>query len=353
VTPAHFVSDGAYRLTDFRLGDYVRIQKNPFFEDAPRVCFDRVDFYPIADQVAAERRVLRGELDVSAGVQPNRVRRLRSNPTYAPYVHEHSYLSTLYLIFNRRDVRPLKDVRVRQALSMAIDRAFITDKLMGAGQIPTTAFVPRGIAGYLPPDAPHPRPYWSDWPLERREAEARRLMAEAGYGPGRPLRLELKTTNAPGSTLFSQSIQADLKSIGADVAFRQEDGVVVFQSFNIRDFQLGLGGWIADYDDPGTFLTLMRSSTGAQNYGDYRNPAFDALLDQADHEPSAARRAAILARAEQMVLDDAAVGPIMNGVNLNLVDPRITGWVDNDADIHPIRLLCRDDAGGRGHVHPS
>jgi oligopeptide transport system substrate-binding protein len=92
----------------------------------------------------------------------------------------------------------------------------------------------------------------------------------------------------------------------------------------------------------------MRSDTGAQNYGDYKSPAYDALLDKADHEPNAAIRAGYMARAEQMMLDDADVAPIYVGVNLNLVNPLITGWVDNDSDIHPIRNLCRRDAPALG-----
>jgi len=96
-----------------------------------------------------------------------------------------------------------------------------------------------------------------------------------------------------------------------------------------------------------TFLTLMKSDTGQQNYGDYNNPAYDALLNAADAEPNAAKRATLLARAEQLMIDDADVAPIYNDVNLNLVNPHVTGWVDNDSDIHPIRYLCRNDAPNR------
>ncbi|HWF75690.1 MAG TPA: hypothetical protein VN694_00815, partial [Caulobacteraceae bacterium] len=141
-----------------------------------------------------------------------------------------------------------------------------------------------------------------------------------------------------------QSIQSDLKSVGIDTTIRLEDGIVALQSFEIRDFQIGNAGWIADYDDPMTYLGLMKSDTGAQNYGDYKNPAYDALLNKADNEPDAGKRARYLAQAEQMMLDDADVAPIDTGVNLNLVSPKITGWVDNDVDIHPIRYLCRNDA---------
>ena len=118
----------------------------------------------------------------------------------------------------------------------------------------------------------------------------------------------------------------------------------MFQSYRTRDFQIGAAGWIADFNDPLTFLGLMKSDTGQQNYGDYRNAAYDALLDQADHEPDGAKRARLLARAEQMMLNVANIAPIYQSVSTNLVDPRITGWVDNESDIHPIRYLCRNAA---------
>jgi oligopeptide transport system substrate-binding protein len=352
VKPGRMVSNGPYTLVEWSLGDHIRIRKNPIYQDAAKVCFDDVDFYPTQDPISAERRVLRGELDLNSSIQSNRVASLRADPAKAPFVHTHPYLSLGYLIFNRRDVPPLRDLRVRQAISMAIDRKFITDKLLRAGQLPATAFIPPGIAGYLPPGVARPKPYWSDWPLARRQAEARRLLAAAGFGPGRPLRLTFKTFSSPVSLLTAESLMSDLKSVGIDIAIRQEDGIVALQSFEIRDFQLGNVGWIADYDDPMTYLNLMRSDTGAQNYGDYKNPTYDALLDKADHEPDAVVRAGYMARAEQMMLDDADVAPLLIGVNLNLVNPHITGWVDNDTDIHPIRDLCRNDAAPSGTNRP-
>jgi len=89
-----------------------------------------------------------------------------------------------------------------------------------------------------------------------------------------------------------------------------------------------------------TFLNLMQSSTGAQNYGDYHNPAFDALLAKADEEPDPKRRAAYLAQAESIMLNDAAVAPVYFLINKDLVNPRITGWADNIVDWHRSRLLC-------------
>jgi oligopeptide transport system substrate-binding protein len=351
--PGHFIGNGTYKLVDWKLSDYVRLVKNDRFRDAAHVCFDQVNFYPTTDVISAERRVLRGELDISNGIQSSRVRFLRADPKSAPFVHISPYLGTSYLIFNTEDKGGPQDTRVRQALSMSIDRAFITDKLLGAGQTPTASFVPGLIAGYVPVGAPHPKPYWADWPLAARQAEAKRLLALAGYGPAHPLKVQIKGFQNYGSTLLMQSIQSDWETIGVRADMRQEDGIIALQSFEIRDFQVGMVAWIADFDDPMTFVTLMKSDTGAQNYGDFKNPAYDALLDKADHEPDGAKRAQYLAQAEQMMLDTADVAPIYNMVNLNLVNPNITGWADNASDIHPIRYLCRRDAGSKAPMsHP-
>jgi oligopeptide transport system substrate-binding protein len=346
VRPGRYVGNGPYRLVSWRLGDSLRIEKNPFYRDAAKLCVDRVDFYPTQDTVSAERRVKRGELDANNSVVSSRVAYLRGPGHMAAFVRSHPYLSNSYLAFNVTGTPTLRDLRVREAISMAIDRAFITGKLQRAGQIPTTAFVPPQIAGYLSAEAPHPHAFWAAWPLGKRQDLARQLLAQAGYGPrsrgGRgPLKIELKTANLPMSLLAAQALQADLRAVGVDLTLRQEEGQVAYRSFQAKDFQMGLLAWIADYSDPLTFLTLMKSDTGPQNYGGYANPRYDALLDQADHEPDGARRARLLAQAEQIMLDDAYIAPLLVGVNLNLVSPRITGWVDNAVDIHPVRYLCR------------
>ena len=103
---------------------------------------------------------------------------------------------------------------------------------------------------------------------------------------------------------------------------------------------MGWAGWIADYNDAMSFLYLEQSSTGTMNYAGYDNPAYDALLDQANHESNLARRAIDLERAEQIMLSAAPVAPVVFAVNTSLVNPRITGWVDNIIGQHRTRYLC-------------
>ncbi len=337
-SPEHIVSDGAYTITEFRLADYVRVEKNPRYYDAAKVCVDRINFLPISDAVSGERRVKRGEMDINDTISSSRVAFLRQPGQMPDYVRTHTYLSTAYVIFNTH-VPALANRDVRQALSMSVDRDFMTGKLLRAGQVPAYSFVPPGMSGYVA-DSQRPKPYWYEMTFPQRQAEAKRLLARAGYGPDHPLKFEMKTSNSTDSVLLAQAMQADWQSIGIAASFRQEEGQIMFQDFNVRDFQVGLVSWILDYDDPLTFLSLMKSDTGAQNYGDFKDPRYDALLNQADHEVDGVRRAQILARAEQMVIDNADVAPIYHGVNRNLVNRHVTGWVDNFGDVHSAKYLC-------------
>jgi oligopeptide transport system substrate-binding protein len=334
VQPGKYVSNGPFKLVSWRLGDRIQAVKNPAFFEAEKVCIDRINYYPTADAVAAERRIQRGELDLNTTFQSNRYERLQR--TLPGYARTHVSLATSYLSFNTRDVPPLKDVRVRRALSESIDREFITKKLLRAGQMPAYSFVPPITAGY----APGPSTVWAGKPLEVRQAEARALLAQAGFTPERPLKIEIKTANNTDSLLLMEAVQADWRAIGVDVSLQQNEGAIAFAAYRERDYQVGSMSWYADYNDPVSFLALMQSTTGAQNYGDYKNPTFDALLKQADQEPDLERRAQLLSRAEQIMLSEEGTAPLFYQVTRALVNPRVTGFVDNALNFHRARWMC-------------
>ncbi|MDO1559678.1 peptide ABC transporter substrate-binding protein [Brevundimonas sp. 2R-24] len=345
VQPGNYVGNGAYTLAEWRLGDHVRLVKNPRFWDAENVCFDQVYFYPTNDATAAERRVFRGELDMNADIQSNRIQYLLADPETRPFVHTHTYLGTAYLAFNQGpQVRTpaLRDRRVRQALAMAVDRDFIANRLLRGGQVPAFSFVPPGMSNYVENG---PKAFYADWSLERRQREARRLLAEAGYGPDNPLRLEIKHRNTPDPSLMMPAVQADWAEIGVQVQLVRNEVQIAYQSYRLRDFDVADAAWVADFDDPKSFLDLQLSTTGQQNYGDYANPAYDALLLAADREPNEGRRAQLLAQAEQIMLDDAPIVPLYFYVNKNLVSPRMTGFVDNLVDQHRTRWMCLRNRG--------
>lgn len=335
VRAGNYVSNGPFKLVEWRLGDRISVEKNPQFWDAKNVCLDRVNYYPTPDVVSAERRVARGELDLNTRFQSNRYERLKK--TLPGVAHANVGLATSYLSFNTRDVAAFRDIRVRRALSQTIDRDFITAKLMRAGQQPAYAFVPPVTANYVKNG---PRLSWADMPFEARQANARALLAEAGFTADHPLKITILAANNTDTMLLMEAIQADWRAIGVEVKLEQNEAGVAFNAYRNRAFQVGSMNWYGDFNDPVTFLGLMKSDTGAQNYGDYKNPAYDALLAQADQEPDGERRAQILARAEKVMLDDEAIAPIAFVVNRDLVGRQVTGWVDNAPNFHRTRWMC-------------
>jgi oligopeptide transport system substrate-binding protein len=335
VQPGHYVSNGPFKLVSWRLGDRITVVKNGWFWDAKNVCLDRINFYPTPDVVSAERRVARDELDLNSRFQSNRYSRLKT--TMPGVARTDVSLATAYLAFNTRDVAAFKDIRVRRALSEAIDREFITGKLMGAGQLPAYSFVPAITAHYV---TKGPRLRWADKPFAARQAEARALLLQAGYSAQRPLTLTILSPNNTDTLLLMEAVQADWKAIGVEAKVEQNEGGVAFAAYRNRAFEVGAMSWYGDFNDPVTFLGLLKSDTGAQNYGDYRNPAYDALLARADQEPDEARRAAILAQAEQRMLDDEGIAPLYFVVNRNLVSTRVTGWTANAPNFHRTRWMC-------------
>ena len=343
VRPGNYVSSGPYQLVSWRLGEYIEVTKNPYFWEAEQVCVDTIRYYPTPDQVTAERRVAAGELDINTAFQSNRLSRIEADmPGHA---RTHISLATSYLSFNTRDVAAFRDPRVRKALSAAVDRDFIAEKLLRAGQVPAYAFVPPGTANYVEDG---PKASFAGLGFEARQALARDLLAQAGYTPERPLSIEIKTGNTPDTTLIVQAIQADWESVGVHVRLAQNEGQIAFAAYRMRDFDVGAMSWYADYNDPLTFLELLKSDTGAQNYGDYSNPRYDALLAAANAEADLEARANLLAQAEALMLAEDALVPIYFVVNKALVAPRVTGWVDNIANFHRSRWLCVDGAGQGG-----
>jgi oligopeptide transport system substrate-binding protein len=334
--PGHYVGNGPYSLVSWRLGDAVVLRRNPLYFGAREVCYDEIEFTPSSDPISNERSERAGDLDVSTTVQSNRLGYLRQSGM-GSYLRVAPEFGVTYLAFNLQDPA-LSDVRVRQALSMAIDRDFIAAKLLRAGQTPAYSLVPAGMAGYVA----GPQVYWAGWSFARRQAEARRLLAAAGFGPSHPLKFVVKHRNSSDPSLFLLAVQADWQAIGVQAQLQPNDVQVAYQEYEIHDFQVGDAGWLSE--DPIVYLDLARSDTGGQNYGDYRNPAYDHELDLALDAVDPAVRTQHMQRAEAILLADAPLAPLYFVASRNLVNPQVVGWINNPIDTHVARSLCRTPA---------
>lgn len=337
IQPQHIVTNGAYKLAEWRTNDFVKLVKNEDFYDAENVCFDEVFFYPTNDLNTGARLVISGELDLNTDFPGNKIDFYKEQ--LGEGVRVFPFLSTTYLSFNVTEP-PFDDVRVRQALAMSLDTDFITREVLGAGQVPAKSLTPPGIANYT---AEKPRTPWFDQPLEERKARARQLLEEAGYGPDSPLRFEYAHRNTGDNPRVAPVIQSDWQSIAdwVDVQLAGIETQIHYDNLRAKNFAVADAGWVADYNDPSNFLYLLETRSGPMNYPGWSNETYDQLVIEASQTLDMEARAQIMYKAETLMLEEVPVAPMWYMVSKNLVNNDITGWVDNAVDIHRTRYLCR------------
>lgn len=327
--PGVMVSNGAFILQDWRPQDRVDLTRNSRFREAEAVALKSVTYLPTEDQSAALARFRAGGLDTTMEFPTARTSWLKENLPDETRIAES--LITFYLTFNT-EVPALSDVRVRQALALAVDRDIIADRVLRSGERAALTFVPPSIAGYVPPVMETLTP-------DERRARARALLSEAGYGPDNPLQLTFSLSSAEDRRRIAAAIAAMWKPLGVEVTLNNTEGKVLFSKLRTGDFEIGYAGWAADVNDAANFLAILQSTASTSNYARYRNPKYDALLARAAATADLAIRAALLAEAEALMLADAPIAPLFHGVSKNLVSQRVAGWADNPKDVHPSRFL--------------
>jgi oligopeptide transport system substrate-binding protein len=333
VHPDNIAVNGAFTLLKWWSNYIVHLQRNPNFFDAANVVMEDLYFYPSNDVNAAARRVQSGEAGWSTRFPSNQVNQLRE--ALPGYVRVSPYVTCNYLSFNTTKA-PFGDVRVRQALAMALDRDWIASNIYRTGERAAYSFVPPGIANYPGGRAHYP---WADQPIEQRRAEAERLLRAAGFGPDNPLRFAYSHRNTSDNPRVAVVVQSNWRGIApwVTVELRGVETQVHYANLRVKNFDVGDGGWIADFNDAKSHLALMETRTGAQNYAGYSNPEYDRLMSEADVEVDITRRGDLMSRAEQIMLNDAPICMSVFINSTNLVHPDLTGYEDNISDYHRAR----------------
>jgi oligopeptide transport system substrate-binding protein len=333
--PEHMVSNGPYVLAEHTPHNVVRLTRNPRFYDAAAVAIDEVRYYPIEDEQVALTRFRARDLDMNvttSGFPMDQLAWLRQNmPGQA---HVVPALVTTYMAFNMQRP-PFSDQRLRRAVSLCIDRNILATKVMQGQSTPAYSFVPPGIANYTK----LARMDFAGWPPEKRVAAAKDLMRAAAYGPDHPLAFDLLYMNSLAGRRTAIALAAMLKTCDIVPHLIADEPKVFYSTVQQGDFTAAVAAWGADYNDPQTFLYVLDSRSVGFDYGGYANPAYNALLDQGKVELDPAKRATVLARAEQIALDDVAVAPLTFPSTRALVAPYVKGYADNAVDAHPTRWM--------------
>jgi oligopeptide transport system substrate-binding protein len=328
----NLVSNGPFRINEMVVGSHIHVVRNEHFWDTGNVIIDEVFFYPIEDQSAELARYRADELDWTYEVPNARFAWIEAN--LPDELHIAPYFGTYYFGFNTTRP-PFDDVRVRQALAMTIERDIITGRLTRFGEIPSYGFVPPGIPGYT-----NAEPHWAAWTQAERDAEARRLMTAAGYGPDNPLHLEIRYNTHQNHKKISLGIAHMWRTkLGVRSSLLNEEFRVFLANRKQRMVtQVFRAGWIGDYLDPFTFLEINLSTSGLNDAG-WNSPRFDALMNEAAATADPQARMELLHQAESLLLEEVPNAPVYTYVTKRVVKPWVRGWQSNLLDHHASRWM--------------
>jgi oligopeptide transport system substrate-binding protein len=327
--PPNLISNGAYRLTQWRFQSRMRWEKNPYYWNAGAVALERIEVRVYEEPNTALVAYETGEIDLTTSVpalakmpllEASRAGRRRD-------VLNAANLGTYFYRFNCTK-GALADARVRRALALALDRREIVDRASRGGEAPATVLVPPGMAGYESPAG-----------LAESVEEARRLLAEAGYagGTGLPEFAILVNKGGEAHVAIAEMVQQQWRDrIGVRTRIEQVEGKVFLDRVHALDYEIARGGWYGDYVDPNTFLDMFVTGGGNNDTG-WSNGEYDALIERAANEADAAARLRTLAEAEAILLAEAPIVPIYFYTTVILVRPGLEGVEPN--------LLNRIDFG--------
>jgi oligopeptide transport system substrate-binding protein len=329
--PGNHVSNGAFALAEWKASNHVRVVRNRHFHDAASVRLDAVEYIPAPDLNTGLQMFRTGAIDTMVNFPPQKLDFLRKEMPGTLHLSP-SLGATLYL-FNFR--RPLfRDLRVRKALALALDRDVLTTRIVRTGDAPAWGLVPSNVPGYLPALGPTIRPQ------SARLVEARRLLTAAGYTAAKPLRFELLYHTSEEHRSVALAATAMWSAIGVKVTLRNAERRVVEAATRSGDFDMVRSALFAPYPDPNGLLAFFRSGNSA-NGSAYANPAFDRAVEAAELEvETGPRRAAAQRRAEQVLVDDQAFVPLYFMTSKRVVAKRVQGWSDrNLTALRPARYL--------------
>lgn len=327
--PDNFVSNGPFMLESWVPGNPVRVRKNPRFHAASSVRLDGVEYYSVSDQNTGVRLFLSGRLDAVTNFPPEKLDSLRRERPrelrLAPSLGVTTY------VFNHR-LPKFRDSRVREALSIAVDRRLLTSKIVRAGDTPAFGIVPAALSALTGVSTDGIRD-------TDRTRQARDLLRKAGYDATRPLEVELLYHTSEEHKKVAVAVAAMWQAAGVRVTLRNAERQVVEAATRQGDFEIVRAAWFSPYADASGYFANLRRDSPA-NGGAYANPAFDALLERlsATNDPIDRRR--VQRELELLLMREQAVIPLYHLVSRRLVSQRVVGWRDDSLSaIRPARWL--------------
>ncbi len=314
--PEHFISNGPYVLKQWVVNERVEAKKNNFYWNHKNTVIRQVTYLPIASPGAEYQRFQAGEINYTNFVPLSHYKAITEKKP--EILHSRGLPGTYIYSFNTR-IKPFDNINVRKALSLALDRHLIAEAVVGQGQIPAYTVVPDSLSNYQPLIPATAR----ETQLERNK-RAKKLLAEAGYSPERPLNVTVLYNTSESHQTVALAIASMWKQLGVNVTLQNMEWNAYRDSKQRGQFQISRSYAIAGYNDPSALLDRFHSGH-PENESGYSNPELDKLLDKARSMMNPVERQRLYHQAETILSRDMPVIPIYQYVQTHLTSPYLKG----------------------------
>lgn len=324
---ATYIGNGPFVLTEWQHNGYILMSKNEAYYDADAYTTPQIKFHLMDDTNAQLAGFRNGQIDFIEEVPQDEIQALLQSGE----LQVDPYIGTYYVCFQTQKA-PFDNPKVRKAFSLVIDRNYIINQVTGRGEVAATGFVPAGIYD-ADPAGPDFRTvggeYYAvdDEGYQARCDEARQLLAEAGYpnGEGFPVVEYLYNTNDNHKAIGEALQNMWQTELGVTVSLNNQDWAVFLDTRKNGDYSIARNGWIADYNDPMSFIDMWMTG-GGNNDAQYSNPEYDRLVKAAKSTDVAADRMNYMHQAEDILIgEDSVLAPIYFYVNTKMVAPGLEG----------------------------
>jgi oligopeptide transport system substrate-binding protein len=326
--PKTYIGNGPFKMKEWVHDSNITLVKNENYWNAKTIVGNELKFVLMADDNTIYSAFQNGELLFADTLPASEIEKTTADGTLSIKAQ----LGTYFYVFNTQKA-PFDNAKVRKALTLAIDRQFIVTDITKANQIPAGAFVPTALPDAKPGEdfRLNGKDYYdpSGAAYEKNLAEAKQLLADAGYpdGKGFPT-VEFGTNDTQGHIDIAQAVQQMWeKGLGIKVNISSQEWSVFQQSRRDGAFDVARHGWLGDYVDPMTFLDMWTSTSG-QNDSFFKNSEFDKLIEEGRTEGDNTKRMAALHKAEDILIgQEYAVLPIYYYSDLYLTSPKLKNVV--------------------------
>jgi oligopeptide transport system substrate-binding protein len=314
--PGNLVSNGAFQLKAWQVNSKVVLEKNPQYWDVKNVQLTQVTYLPVEDGNADVKLYESGENDWVYQLPPGTYEQYKKQ--FPKEIRNSPMIGLRYYSYQTQNPA-FKDVRVRKALSMVLDRDILAQRITADGQAPAYSLMVKGLEGA------DVTPYdWATWPMAKRVAEAKALLEQAGVKPGTKFSFAYNTSEYHKKMAIFAASEWKTK-LGLAVELEAMEFKVLLKKRHDGDFQMARNGWLADYNDATSFLALVRCDSDQNNNFNCNRKA-EELITQGTAQTDAAKRKSLLTQASAMIMQDYPIIPLLQYSLPRLVKSWVGGY---------------------------